>query len=53
MEKYLDTNKCDKENKNWRISDLFSLKFCLQILSMLMQHIDEGFFLFFDFLENG
>lgn len=47
MEKYRDTNKCDKESKNdWRINDLFSLKFCLQILSMLMQHIDEGFSFF-------
>ncbi|XP_072761626.1 uncharacterized protein Ca isoform X2 [Anoplolepis gracilipes] len=40
--RYLDIDKCDKEGKNdWRMNDLFSLKFCLQVLSMLMQHIDE------------
>ncbi|XP_029179044.1 uncharacterized protein LOC114946614 isoform X2 [Nylanderia fulva] len=37
--KYLDTDKGDKND--WRMNDLFSLKFCLQVLSMLMQHIDE------------
>ncbi|XP_029664536.1 uncharacterized protein LOC115236290 isoform X3 [Formica exsecta] len=40
--RYLDANKCDKGGKNdWCMKDLFSLKFCLQVLSMLMQHVNE------------
>ncbi|XP_050454237.1 uncharacterized protein LOC126852967 isoform X1 [Cataglyphis hispanica] len=40
--RYLDTDKCDKGSKNdCCMKDLFSLKFCLQVLSMLMEHINK------------
>lgn len=41
IERFLDTNNCDNGSNNCA-SDLFSLKFCLQVLSMLMQHIEKG-----------
>jgi len=37
----LNISKYD-EGKDWCANNLFSIKFCLQVLSMLMQHIDKG-----------
>lgn len=39
--RYLNVSKYDDEGKDWCANNLFSSKFCLRILSMLMQHIDE------------
>ncbi|XP_034188520.2 RCC1 and BTB domain containing protein claret [Osmia lignaria lignaria] len=41
MDKYLDTNKNDTEVKNSTLVNLFSVKFCLQVCSMLLNHIDQ------------
>ncbi|XP_011633715.1 uncharacterized protein LOC105424907 [Pogonomyrmex barbatus] len=41
IEKYLNVNKYDDEGTDWCANNLFSFKFCLQVLSILMQHIDE------------
>ena len=41
MDKYLDTNKNDTEVKNSTLINLFSVKFCLQVCSMLLNHIDQ------------
>lgn len=42
IERYLNISKYGDEGKDWCANNLFSTKFCLQVLSMLMQHIDEG-----------
>lgn len=42
MEKYLDINKNDTKVKRFIAVDYFSIKFCLQICSMLLHHIDQG-----------
>ncbi|KYN06247.1 X-linked retinitis pigmentosa GTPase regulator like protein, partial [Cyphomyrmex costatus] len=39
IERYLNVSKY--EGKDWCVNNLFSVKFCLQVLSMLMQRIDE------------
>ncbi|XP_036149418.1 uncharacterized protein LOC105829672 isoform X2 [Monomorium pharaonis] len=41
IERYLNIRKYDYEKKDWCANNLFSFKFCLQVLSMLMQRIDE------------
>ncbi|KYN28946.1 X-linked retinitis pigmentosa GTPase regulator like protein [Trachymyrmex cornetzi] len=41
IERYLNISKYGDEEKDWCANNLFSIKFCLQVLSMLMQHIDE------------
>ncbi|XP_076387306.1 RCC1 and BTB domain containing protein claret isoform X2 [Megachile rotundata] len=41
MDKYLDTNKNDVEVKNFNLINLFSVNFCLQVCSMLLNHIDR------------
>ncbi|KAL0112102.1 hypothetical protein PUN28_013376 [Cardiocondyla obscurior] len=42
IEKYLNISKTYiDEGKDWCSSNLFSIKFCLRVLSMLMQHIDK------------
>ncbi|XP_043498025.1 uncharacterized protein LOC122521394 isoform X1 [Polistes fuscatus] len=42
MEMYSDENKNDEKSTSMNMTDLFSSKFCLQICSMLLQHINEG-----------
>ncbi|XP_014467574.1 PREDICTED: uncharacterized protein LOC106740753 isoform X2 [Dinoponera quadriceps] len=40
--RYLDANKySNMEDKSFCVVDLFSVKFCLQVLSLLLQHIDQ------------
>ncbi|EFN83345.1 X-linked retinitis pigmentosa GTPase regulator-like protein [Harpegnathos saltator] len=40
--RYLDANKYNNtEDKSFCVIDLFSIKFCLQVLSLLLQHIDQ------------
>lgn len=57
IEMYSDENKNDETSKSMNITDLFSSKFCLQICSMLLQHINEGkliillYLLYIDFFE--
>lgn len=41
MEKYLDINKNDTKIKSFIAIDYFSIKFCFQICSMLLHHIDQ------------
>ncbi|XP_003698590.1 uncharacterized protein LOC100869963 [Apis florea] len=41
MEKYLDINKNDTKVKSFIAIDYFSIKFCFQICSMLLHHIDQ------------
>ncbi|OAD60135.1 X-linked retinitis pigmentosa GTPase regulator like protein [Eufriesea mexicana] len=41
MDKYLDVNK-NTEGKSFIAVNLFSLKFCLQVCSMLLHNIDQG-----------
>ncbi|XP_043788505.1 uncharacterized protein LOC122712731 isoform X1 [Apis laboriosa] len=41
MEKYLDINKNDAKVKSFIAIDYFSIKFCFQICSMLLHHIDQ------------
>ncbi|XP_012059515.1 PREDICTED: uncharacterized protein LOC105622712 [Atta cephalotes] len=41
IERYLNISKYGDEEKDWCANNLFSIKFCLQVLSLLMQHIDE------------
>lgn len=54
---YSDENKNDETSKSMNMTDLFSSKFCLQICSMLLQHINEGkliillYLLYIDFFE--
>lgn len=47
MEKYLDAKMYDTEDTNFCTFDLFSIKFCLQVLSMLLQDIDQGYYFIF------
>ncbi|KAK2577382.1 hypothetical protein KPH14_003497 [Odynerus spinipes] len=42
IEMYSDENKNDERARCKNARDLFSSKFCLQICSMLLQHINEG-----------
>lgn len=42
MDKYLDINKNNSEAKNFIAINCFSLKFCLQVCSMLLHHIDQS-----------
>ncbi|XP_043664622.1 uncharacterized protein LOC122627529 isoform X1 [Vespula pensylvanica] len=42
IEMYSDENKNDERSKSMNVTDLFSSKFCLQVCSMLLQHINEG-----------
>lgn len=42
MGRYIDANKFDIGTSNSNTIDLFSNKFCFQVLSRLLQHIDEG-----------
>ncbi|XP_076756092.1 RCC1 and BTB domain containing protein claret isoform X2 [Xylocopa sonorina] len=42
MNKYLDVSKNDTEAKSSIAINLFSVKFCLQVCSMLLHHIDQG-----------
>ncbi|XP_076673695.1 RCC1 and BTB domain containing protein claret [Andrena cerasifolii] len=42
MQKYLDTNKNDAESKSVTVVNFFSVTFCLQVCSMLLDHIDQG-----------
>ncbi|KOX68598.1 X-linked retinitis pigmentosa GTPase regulator like protein [Melipona quadrifasciata] len=42
MDKYLDINKNNTETKNFIAINYFSIKFCLQLCSMLLHHIDQG-----------
>lgn len=53
MEKYLDINKNDTKVKSFIAIDYFSIKFCFQICSMLLHHIDQGkkFYLFIYFFR--
>ncbi|EZA47730.1 X-linked retinitis pigmentosa GTPase regulator-like protein [Ooceraea biroi] len=39
--RYLDANKYANRGENWCTNDLFSMNFCLQVLSILIQHIDN------------
>ncbi|XP_066588332.1 uncharacterized protein ca [Prorops nasuta] len=38
----VDTNKNNEKTKNLKIVDVFSLKFCLKVCSMIMQYIEQG-----------
>ena len=42
MDKYLDINKNNTETRNFIAINYFSIKFCLQVCSMLLHHIDQG-----------
>lgn len=42
MEKYLDTNKNDAAAKNVIVVNYFSVKFCLHVCSLLLNHIEQG-----------
>ncbi|XP_071855799.1 RCC1 and BTB domain containing protein claret [Bombus fervidus] len=42
MDKYLDINKNNSETKNFIAINCFSLKFCLQVCSTLLHHIDQN-----------
>ncbi|XP_076231996.1 RCC1 and BTB domain containing protein claret [Calliopsis andreniformis] len=42
MEKYLDTNKNDAAAKRVTVVNYFSVNFCLQVCSLLLNHIDQG-----------
>ncbi|XP_076160766.1 RCC1 and BTB domain containing protein claret isoform X2 [Ptiloglossa arizonensis] len=42
MEKYLDMNKNDTEVKSLTVVNFFSVKFCIQVCSMLLHHIGQG-----------
>ncbi|XP_011864617.1 PREDICTED: uncharacterized protein LOC105560272 isoform X2 [Vollenhovia emeryi] len=41
IERYLNTSRTYDEGKSWCANSLFSVRFCLRVLSMLTQRIDE------------